>query len=550
MYRESTIRSWSGFLLIAGAFLLMYGIWIFFPRELLRQECVYAAQTFEFSLKNLMVTVHDTPVRNAYPMYPALCSLLYRFTGLPMETALRLVTVFFIAAGTVLVFISAAVDNGKRAGMVAGAMYCSTLLMLDKGVSGTPQTMSAFWLLAAQMSFFYFGLRRGKWNLAWPLCALLLTAGFLSGGFIVLFLFFVPMFFVRRLIAGRSKYRNVGFFAAAALLAAVCVGRLAVQWSLERTTAGTLFFRGFTDPDYLGEFLLYWVRLPIRLLPWSFIAWIPFCAALQRLDNKPLFSKFLRVQVLVTIALLWLTPKIDSRELLYIPGNLAILCGVYYELGMRRFGERLRKLAPLAEYTAPVVVMMLAVGMWGGEKLLDRCFSLGLSLKFREAPDTLVMVFVAMGIVLLTGLLLRWKRKELPVWVVLLSVSFMASGFYGTVMLRYQAQDHSKREFGSKVRSVMQQDMTDETRPLLLYKTGTSPLYGELFYSGARVIQLPSADDLPDRSSQEIYLISSSFPQNPKWSWTNLFPENFSYGGHRVMLWRGKRNSQEKFTEK
>ena len=43
----------------------------------------------------------------------------------------------------------------------------------------------------------------------------------------------------------------------------------------------------------------------------------------------------------------------------------------------------------------------------------------------------------------------------------------MASGFYGTVMLRYQAQDHSKREFGSKVRSVMQQDMTDETRPLL-----------------------------------------------------------------------------------
>ena len=128
MYRESTVSPWFGALLIAGVFLLLYGAWIVFPRELFRQECIYAVQAVEFTLNKPMVTVHDMPVRNAYPIYPALCSLLYRFAGISMETALRLVTVFFIAAGAVLVYFSAAMGSGKRAGLVGAAMYCSTLL--------------------------------------------------------------------------------------------------------------------------------------------------------------------------------------------------------------------------------------------------------------------------------------------------------------------------------------------------------------------------------------------------------------------------------------
>ena len=126
----------------------------------------------------------------------------------------------------------------------------------------------------------------------------------------------------------------------------------------------------------------------------------------------------------------------------------------------------------------------------------------------------------------------------------------MAALFYGTIMLRYQAQDTSRGDFGRTIRNIMLKDMKNSPRELVLYKTGVAPLYGELFYAGAKVIQLPSADDLPDRSSQEIYLISSSFPQNPKWSWANLLPENFTHEGRRIMLWRGRRNSQEKFTEK
>lgn len=547
MYRESTVNPWAGALLIAGVFLLIYFGWVLYPRELFRQECIYAAQAAEFSLKNPMVTVHETPVRNAYPLYPALCSLLYRW-GLPMEMALRLVTVFFIAAGGVLVYFAAASGNGNRAGLVATSMYCTTMLMLDEGVTGAPQTMSAFWLLAAQVSFFYFGLRRGKWNLAWPLTAFLLMLGFFSGGVFVLFLFLLPVFFFRRLIAGRAKYRNPGFPVAVVLVLLALFTRFAVLWSVEKTSGGTLFFRGFTDPDYLRDFFLFGLELPLRLLPWSFIAWIPFCAALQRLDDKPLFSKFLRINVLVTAAFIWLTPRIAGRELLYLPGCLSILTGVYYELGVRRFGENLRKLAPLVEYVALAAALAIAVGMWGEEKLLAKCLSLGLSLNFRSGGQFFTVGLTAMGAVLLIGILLRWKRKTLPVWIGLLSLSLICGIFYGTIMLCYQAQASQNREFGQLIRKTILQDMGKNKQPLEIFKCNAGELYGELFYSGARIIQLPSADMLPDNHSKVVYLISTTFPQNPKWSWKNLLPEDYTYDKRRIMLWRGKRNFQEKFS--
>ena len=551
MYRETAVTPWAGALLIAGAFVLIFGVWVIFPRELHRQECLYAAEAAEYSFSRLAVTAHETPIRNSYPLYPALAALLNR-NGLPMEIALRLITVFFIAAGSVLVFISAATGSGVRAGLAGAAMYCSTLLMLDKGVEGAPETMSAFFLLAAQMWLFYFGLRRNRWSAAWPGTALLLAAGYLTGGTPVLVLFIVPLLFLRRLISGKAKYRNWGFAAAAALLALICLGKVAIQWSLERTTTGgTLFFTGFTDPDYAGDFLLYWILLPVKLLPWSFIAWIPFCAALQQLDDKPLFSKYLRVLVMVTAVLLWLIPGMGNRELLYLPGTLSILCGVYYELGMRRYGERLRKLAPAAEYAAPVIVMLFAVGYFVDEKLLGRFFSLGNTMNFREQPETAVAILAGAVAVTAIGIGLRLLRKDLPVWITLLILSAMTGIFSGVMLLRYRAQDVQRGTMGRRIRETLEKDVgPGGISRVRLYKSGIGDFYGELFYSGVRVTRLRSVDELPDKGSGVVYLISDGFPQNPKWSWTNLLPEGYTYQKRRVMLWRGKRNPREKFPER
>ena len=412
--------------------------------------------------------------------------------------------------------------------------------------------MSAFFLLSAQMCFFYFGLRRGRWNAAWPGTALLLAAGYLTGGPLVLVLFIVPLFFFRRLISGKAKYRNWGFPAAAALLALICLGKVAIQWNLERTTTGgTLFFTGFTDPDYVGDFLLYWFRLPVKLLPWSVIAWIPFCAALQRLDDKPLFSKYLRILVTVTAVLLWLIPGMGTRELLYLPGALSILCGVYYELGMRRYGERLRKLAPAAEYAAPTIVLLFIAGRFIPEKLLGYFFRLGNTLDFRDRPETAAAILAGAIAVLAIGIGLRLLRRERPVWITLLSLSAMAGIFSGVMLLRYRAQDAGRGKIGRLIRQTLEKDAgPGRISRIKLYKSGIGDFYGELFYSGVRVARIRSADELPDKGSNVVYLISDGFPQNPKWSWTNLLPEGYTYQKQRVMLWRGKRNEREKFPEK
>lgn len=547
MYRENTVTPWTGRVILATAFMIIFGSWAILPMELFREEALYAVEALEFSWRNFMVTAQETPIRNGYPLYPALVSLLYNF--IPMETALRCTTIFFIAAGAVLIYFSAATGNGRRAGFAAAAMYISTLFILDKGVNGSPESMSSFFLLAAQMCFFYFGMRRGKWHIAWAGSSLLLIAGYFTGGFIVPVLFIAPMIFFRRLIAGKAKYRNWGFIAGLLLLLISCSGKLAVQWSLERTAGGTMFFRGFAEPDYLQEFLTYWLTLPVWLLPWSFIAWIPFCAALQHIDDKPLFSKYLRINVMVTAALLWLIPGDNNRELFYLTGNLSILCGVYYELGMRRFGERLRKLAPVAEYVAPVVIMMFAAGIFAEKRLLEKCFSLSNTLNFRNAPETLIHGASAVICILLIWALLRLMRRTMPVWIVLLSVSVMAGTFSGVILLRYRAQDSEKSKIGYYIRKTLQ-DAEKSPKPPILYKRCSDDLYGELFYSGARVVRIHSVDDLPDSGSRVIYLLSNSFPQNPKWSWRNLLPEGYLCNGKVVMLWRGTRNFRENFNER
>ena len=584
MYRETAVTPLTGALLIASVFVLIFGVWVIFPRELHRQECLYAAEAAEYSFFRPAVTAHETPIRNSYPLYPALAALLDR-AGVPMENALRLITVFFIAAGSVLVYFSAATGSGARAGLAGAAMYCSTFLMLDKGVDGAPETMSAFFLLSAQMCLFYFGLRRGRWNAAWPGAALLLAAGYLTGGTPVLVLFVVPLLFLRRLISGRAKYRNWGFAAAAALLALICLGKVAVQWNLERTTTGgTLFFTGFSDPDYVGDFLLYWPLLFVKLLPWSAIAWIPFCVALQQLDDKPLFSKYLRVLVMVTAVLLWLIPGMGPRDLLYLPGALSILCGVYYELGMRRYGERIRKMAPAAEYAAPIIILFIVAGCFAPEKLLWKFMSLGNTLNFRNQPENGVAILAGAIGILAIGAGLRLLRRELPVWIMLLGVSVMVGIFSGVMLLPYRAQDvkqgvdprkedASKWSMGLSMRYILESTIRNSVKKkgpagrrlegealkaevknrlsrVVLYKSGIGDLYGELFYAGVRVKRLRSVDELPDPGPLEVYLISDGFPQNPKWSWTNLLPEGYTYQKQRVMLWRGKRNQRGKLSEK
>ena len=323
VYRETNIPRWLGILTLAAAFLILFEPWFLGIRELFRLEGFYAVQAAEFSPSSSIVTAHGVAIRNAYPLYPALTALLNRGFGLEMELALRLLSVVMVAASAAVVFIAAASERSSRAGFAAAAMFLGSNLILEKGIDGDPATMSMFLLLAAQLVFFQFGVRRTNWSMGW-ICALgLLALGFLAGGFWVILLFVFPMFFFRRPLSVKSKFRKAGFPIGVAILAGTVLLWGLPYWVMSHTVPlESLWWAENSFLEYLLKLLCFPVEFAVRLLPWTLIAWVPFCVALQALDETPIFSRYLRTLTIATFGLLWLLPDNDPRDFLFLLGPL------------------------------------------------------------------------------------------------------------------------------------------------------------------------------------------------------------------------------------
>ncbi len=535
LYSEKQFKVWTSAAVLLVFFAIVYLPWLMPVRELFRQEGLFAAEAFEFHRTLPVVTAHNVVVRNAYPLFPALAALLTRSCGVPMESALRGISFLFLLAGAVLVFFSAAKERSPRAGTVAAAVYLSTMVALEKAVDGTPATANAFWLLAAQMVFFYFGVRKAEWNRAWLGSALLVLVGFFTGGPTVLLFFVFPMFFFRRPLSVKSKFRHIGFIAAAALVATAAAGWGLLVWVLAgRTLEGGVWLSNFSLSEYLKNMLEFPLMLPLRMLPWSLIGWIPFCVALQAIDPKPIFSRYLRTLFFASLALLWLLPETDSHESLYLPGAFAVLCGIYYEPGMRRYGVKLRKFLGAGEYFTLLVVVAVGVVCVAPIQWLTPFFSLNRSLGFR---DSLAFVLTATAGAVGISLLSAWAyrhRTATPVWIRLLLISLAAGFFYSFVMLPYRAQDSGKRRLGRDIETALRRDHAEGP----LFKVDISDLYGPLFYSGATVVKLPDLSRLPEHS-ERVYLISTEFPAYPARNWSNLLPPDYTYMNRKLMLWKG-----------
>lgn len=293
IYSEKSIPRWAGVIILIAAFIAIYQPWLLGDRELFRLEGLYAVSATEFDPSMPMVTAHGVAIQNVFPFFPAMASVFQKVLGMPMEFSLRFLSVLMMAATAVIVYFAAASERSYRAGLVAAAMYIGTFLALEKGIEGYPTTTNAFFLLSAQLLFFQFGIRQTNWNAAWIVGSALLAMGFFTGGFLIILYFVFPMFFFRRPLSVKSKFRKPGFPVGVALLAAAVLVWGAPFWLMSHRVP--FQYLGWADStlwDYISEVLLFPVMLPVRLLPWALIAWMPFCVALQALDTTPIFSRY------------------------------------------------------------------------------------------------------------------------------------------------------------------------------------------------------------------------------------------------------------------
>ncbi len=523
LYAEKKWNKTAAFTVLAAAFLIIYLPWLSGSRELFREESLYAVETVEFSANSLQVTAHGMPVYSNAPLFPALCHLVWKTTALPLELVMRGISMLMLAAGGVLVYFASASQREPRAGWVAAAFYMTPLIVLEKAVEGTPVTMAAFFLAAAQLVYFYYSIRQANWNKAWIFSAILLSFGFLAGGIAVIFFFIAPMFFFRRPLSVRSRLKVPGFAVAVLILSAIVAvwtipGLLSAERNLYDIWLDSFLFY---KRKYLLELVEFPLLLPLRLLPWSLIAWLPFCVALQDLDKTPIYSRYLRTLFLVNLVLVWIFNDSESRAIIYLLGPLSIMTGITYDLGTRRYGERIRKTLVLCEILILLLAVAFAAVLVTPENILSLFMSLKNTLAFRHGTAFFVTACIGSPLLLALGISLHIMRKKQPLWSMLLLAIVCCGIFYGGVMNPYRSQIKTKRKVGADIRNVLPQD-----DKLILYKQGINDLYGELFYTGAKIRKLSSLKELPQDESV-VYLLSTEFPGTTDRSWVNLLPPDY-----------------------
>ena len=97
---ENRIGIRQGVLLAVVMFLLVGLPWVIGNMELFRQEGVYAAIAAEYAdnqwdpADGITAKAHGVILDDAWPLYPAVTALLYRF--MPMEMALRVLSILML----------------------------------------------------------------------------------------------------------------------------------------------------------------------------------------------------------------------------------------------------------------------------------------------------------------------------------------------------------------------------------------------------------------------------------------------------------------------
>ena len=542
IYHEKHINPYLAGLLVLITTLIIFLPWTTADRELFRAEGLFATEAREFNFNLPVVTAHQAAIRNAYPLFPAMAAALERTTHIPMESALRVISLVMFCLSSVVVYFGAKSAKNHTAGIVSCALYLSSFFAMEKVIDGVPETTCAFFLISAQLTFFYYGIRKYNWSLAWPLTAMFLGLGFLSGGFKVLWYFVLPMFFFRRPLSVKSKFSKPSFWVGIVILLIfiliwltpflIASQNFIIEYIWDRRTG-------------LGDYFFQIVEFPflviLRFLPWSVIAWLPFCVALQSLDKVPIYSKYLRTLTFTTLASLWLLPDYNPRELIYLAAPLAIQTGIFYELGMRRYGIKLRKKLYIAEVFSFLLVLVTIGVYFIPDKWFPSFISLTNSLKFRQETTFITIASISCGILIIIGVFIHLSKKTFPVWLILLSCSLSYGIFYASVQRPYKAQVSTKRNLGITIKKALE---NDKAKNAILYKLDIVDLYSELFYADVKPMKIKNLSELP-KEEQTIYILTTQFPQIPERSWTNLLPMGYSYNNIPLALWKGVLREQD-----
>jgi hypothetical protein len=550
MHEERIISPARAVLLLALAFAAIYSPLQLGDRELRWREGFHGAMVQEMDLARPNTVAHGEVISGEYPLYPWLVALVWRggqALGVPMSLAfsLRLVSVLALAGIAVAVGYAGHRAVGGQAGMVAAAACGSMFLPMEKALEGYPETLAVLWLCLAWMSWFGLGVARGAWGRAWLVSLAFCGLAFYTAGWLAVFLFAFPLFWLRRPMGVWRRRPHLPGLAAGL---AVLLG-FVLLWGLPRWLAGGVVFRqiqidaGVFSGNYVEQLLAFPLVVAFRLLPWTALAWPSFCAAYEPVDPNPLFSRFVKTVFVVLSCCLWINPYFSTRDLLVLVPLLALLTGHHYALLVRRHGDALHRLVrPLAVAGMAMAVGILLFYVVPPELWQDLSFR-RLDLGFRESFrwQGMGLAVVALG----AGAYLALRPGRHPVWCHLLAVCAIGMLCYWALFDPYRAQDCAKAELGLAIRGHVLHDLglpPDGDLPpgLVVYKgPRTQGLYNEGGYLGCLIRRVNRYQELPPEA-EAVYVLCVVVPVHPSRQWGVPLMRT-DYAGRRLYLYKGIR---------
>ena len=536
LYKENGFNRILVLLLLTVAFGILYCPGRLGDRELYWDEDYYAVQTLELEHMPPITFAHGEFTYDSSPLFPLLVSALETDFYLPVEFCLRLVSVMGLAALAALVWIAAGSAGGTQAAAVATAVMISSNIVIEKAIDGYPDTLALLFLTAGWLVWFSLGVGRGRWSLAWILGFFFCGLAFYTIGFVAILYFAFPLVFMRRPMTIWRKLRTPGFVLGLFILLFFVL----MWWVPHLLFAPEIELRPLVLEsediwDYLEHLAVFPVDLVVRFLPWTILAWVPFCVAFMPLDKTPIFSRFLRTLFFGLLFILWLTPNMEARNMLLLVPPVAILTGMNYVFFIQRYGRHFPRFFNYFGWLSLLCAAIVLGFYFAPDAWLEPFISVSRGISFRHLAYNRINACAGAGLMLAIAGIMLFYRK-LPIWTAVLLSSCVGGLFLWNVVIPYKAQAGGKRGLGQELREALQKAGVPANE--IIYKSAIKDLYGECYYMGYRVKKIYSLHELP-KDKEIIYLISTDYPQEPTREWTNLLPEKKEYRGRPISLRRG-----------
>jgi hypothetical protein len=521
------------FYLLLPSFFLIYFIPEFWMTEFRWKEGLYTAIASEMGTGWPNTMAHGEMIGSVYPFFPFIVSLFLK-AGVPVSMAARTVSVVFVFATAVTIWIVAYRAYDIHTAAIASSIFFSSMVVMEKGIEGYPEVLSFFLLFCGWLSWFAFGMQGGRWNMAWLFAFFFCGLAFYSIGWAALFFFFFPFIFMRRPLSIWSRINKPGFY-----VGLIFPFFFAVVLGLPRWIAGQdMPFRdiaGDISGGYFKQLLLFPFAFAWRIFPWTFIVWPAFCAAYDPLERNPIFAKFLKTIFFTLFFMMWLVPGNDPREYILLIIPLALLAGSRYAILVRRHSEQINGILKYLSSMLMIIAILTVVFYILPGDFVKKVFILEKGISFHSSHRIFGIAQGILGTAILFVVLQKLSRKQISPFIHILCLSTAMMMLFWSVVVPYRAQIFRQRDLAKELKIYLGNDFSND---LIVYQSPEleGRFFGTFLYLGCKTKRLQNNLDGLPKESAFVYLMGSDVPIYPSRDWT----KKMEIKNPNIYLWKGE----------